>query len=561
MSLAMNLLALVASKPIDRPLDDLAPWHAPNWPRTVEQITWGFVALGLLLRVARYLLCFPLWGDESFLASNFIDRGYFDLLGRLEYNMVAPPLFLWAELAAVRLFGFNELALRLVPMLCSVTTLFLFRHLAVQLLKGTPLLLAVGIFSVAYYPIRHGCEVKPYATDLFVTLVLLTMAVQWLRNPQRLRWLWALAAMLPLALGFSFTAVFVAGGVAVAIGMTALTLGERRVWTATVAYGAVLLLSFAAFYHITARVQFDNYERSGLKQCWINDFPPLGQPLELAGWLVERHTSHMFAYPFGGAHGGSTLTAICIVAATVFLWRRRQHALLAMFFVPLALCFVAAALEKYPYGGSQRTMQFVAPMACLLSGLGMTMALATLGHIYWRHRAIVIYCTLLGILGMSSLARDLVHPYKTIYDLQAREFARWFWAENARDAELVCVKRDLGEIFTPMMWEFDRSAVYQCNQAIYSRRHKSGHAPELDAISSQHPLRCVLYNENPVENPKFVAWLDEMQSTYQLREVRQFEVNSEADRPGYVDTYVVYEFVPKDGPIVVAELPAASLRR
>ncbi len=557
----MKLLASCASRPLDRPLDDLAPWQTPNWQVIAARLSWPFVAFGVLLRVGRYLLRFPLWGDECFLASNFIDRGFGDLLGRLEYNMVAPPLFLWAELASVKLLGYNELALRLVPAVCSVAALFLFRHLAARLLTGTPLLLAVGIFSVAYYPIRHGCEVKPYAADLFVTLVLLTLAVEWLRDPQRTRWLWALTAAMPLALGFSFTAVFVAGGVAVAIGMTALSSGGRRVWLASTAYGAALLLSFTTLYLVTTRAQYASYEESGLKQCWVNDFPPLRQPLELAGWLVERHTSHMFAYPFGGAHGGSALTAICIVAATVFLWRRRQRGLLALCFVPLALCFVAAALEKYPYGGSQRTMQFVAPMACLLGAIGMTMALSTLGHIHWRHRAIATLCVLLGVMGISSMGRDLVQPYKTIYDLQAREFARWFWKENAQNAELVCVKRDLGETFTPLLWRYDRSAIYQCNQAIYSRRYQEGRLAELESVSLQHPLRCVLYNENPVTNPKFATWLQEMNSRYELREIRLFEVNTQADRPGYEDNYVVYEFVPKVNTTVVAELPGAALRR
>src|SRR2546423_374788 len=44
------------------------------WARYAPQAAWAFVALGILLRLARYLLCFPLWGDECMVAVNFLDR-------------------------------------------------------------------------------------------------------------------------------------------------------------------------------------------------------------------------------------------------------------------------------------------------------------------------------------------------------------------------------------------------------------------------------------------------------------------------------------------------------
>jgi len=144
--------------------------------RHIALATGCLVVLGILVRLLRYSLKFPLWGDESALAANFLDRGYLDLLRPLDFQQVAPPLFLWIELAIVRLFGFNEWTLRAFPCVCSVASVLLFRHVAGRLLTGVPLLLAVGIFSVAYYPVRLGAEVKQYASDLLVSLVLLAIA-------------------------------------------------------------------------------------------------------------------------------------------------------------------------------------------------------------------------------------------------------------------------------------------------------------------------------------------------------------------------------------------------
>ena len=45
-------------------------------------------------------------------------------------------------------------------------------------------------FAVSFYPIRHGAEIKPYACDLLAALVLLALAVEWMRSPESSRWWW-----------------------------------------------------------------------------------------------------------------------------------------------------------------------------------------------------------------------------------------------------------------------------------------------------------------------------------------------------------------------------------
>ena len=119
------------------PTDDLTPAR-------LRRLTWWFVALGVALRVARYVMNYPLWWDEAFVAVNFLRRGYLDLLRPLDYGQVCPVLFLWAELTAVKLFGFSEWSLRLVPLACAVASVFLFRVAAGMVLRGVPLLAGRG---------------------------------------------------------------------------------------------------------------------------------------------------------------------------------------------------------------------------------------------------------------------------------------------------------------------------------------------------------------------------------------------------------------------------------
>ena len=179
---------------------------------------WTFLAIGLTLRLVRYLLRFPLWEDEAMLSANFLDRGYRELLQPLNYCQVAPPLFLWGQLAVVRLLGFSEWTLRLVPFLAGMASLLLFRHVAGRLLRGTALVLAVAIFAVSFPMTRYAAEAKPYGCDLCLALVMLALAVEWLRRPDQSRWFWALAVLVGPAVGYSFPAMFVAGGISLVSG-------------------------------------------------------------------------------------------------------------------------------------------------------------------------------------------------------------------------------------------------------------------------------------------------------------------------------------------------------
>ena len=110
---------------------------------------WGSSPSGSRSGSACYLLDFPLWWDEAFVAVNLLRRGYLDLLRPLDYGQVCPLLFLWAELTAVRWLGFSEWSLRLFPLACSAASVVLFRVAAGQVSEGRALLLAVAIFAVS----------------------------------------------------------------------------------------------------------------------------------------------------------------------------------------------------------------------------------------------------------------------------------------------------------------------------------------------------------------------------------------------------------------------------
>ena len=556
-----------AWKLVAAPIEDAGgarrPLDVPNGPERADRAAvWSFVGFGGVLRVVVYALNYPLWCDEAFVAANFITRDYADLLRPLDYSQICPLFFLWLELSAVKLLGFSEPALRLLPTAASVAGLFVFAHVSGRVLAGRARVLAVGVFAVAYYPIRHGAEVKPYATDLLSSLVLLALAVEWwrastgARSRSRWRWVWALAAALPMVLGLSHPAVFVAGGISLALAWPAWRERRRGALAAFAVYNLMLVATFVALFAAFTGGQSRASLETLRSHYWAGAFPPWREPARLVVWLAEAHTGRMFAYPFGEARGASGFTTLCFATGLVFLWRRRETPLLVLTLGPLGLAFAAAILGRYPYGGSVRTMIFAAPSVCLISGLGLAALLARLPRACDHRRAFTSAVVGLWLAGLVVLALNAAWPYKSVADRNSRDFARWFWTEEARGADLACVKTDLGTGFNRRNWLLFRSALYLCNQKICSPRHRDGDPVNRAPASADRPLRCVLYNESPETDPACAFWLRAMSGRYDVSRRATFVVNDPTradDGTDDGDCYTVIDFVPRTPGVATRE--------
>ena len=525
--------------PVDSSHDVTPPDRLTRW-------ALGFVAFGIFLRLVRFLLRYPLWHDEAFIAVNFIDRGYRELAEPLEYLQVCPILFLWVERTIVLLLGFNEWSLRLFPTLCAIAGLLLFDRLARRTLSGWAYPISVGILAVAYSPIRHGNEVKSYATDLLAASALLWLACRWLDEPQRSRRLWQLAAVAPFALAGSLTAVFVVAAVGLSLLPRVIKVGRRSVWVAYVGFGVASAATFVALFTLqlsTARSEWLRVEY--LLPYWADSFPPLAEgPIASAVWFFRIHAGNLLAYPIGGDNGASAATLLCVVVGLIFLIRSRRWTLASLLVLPFVLNLVAAILHRYPYGGEARIAQHLAPGACLLAGLGAARLLDRVRSTSRARRLRIGAMGGLFLIGIVHLAQAIISPYHMSSAERDREFARWFWSEQARQAKVACLKADLGLDFEPRQWITGISASYLCNQAIYS----PSRAADSDG---SRPLRFVLFQvdsyDSPLESPKYQSWFDSMKQQHKFNRVDSYVVN--ADR-GLIDwkvgRYWVVEFQPDD---------------
>ena len=190
---------------------------------------------------------------------------------------------------------------------------------------------------------------------------------------------------------------------------------------------------------------------------------------------------------------------------------------------------------------------------CLLTGLGAAVVLDRLSSQAWRRRGLGLTVGLLAaarrplsVIGQ----RDLVQPYRIPGDATSRSFAHWLWNECSRDAELLCVKSDLGFVFQPELWKRGMSAVYLFHQGTSEHKDRiDSRAARLKALSNAQPLRLVFFDELPRGNPAFDRWLSKIRSSYRIGETREFVVSDgKPDERWLRERYIIMELDPKASP-------------
>lgn len=416
-----------------------------------------FLALGIVWRLTRYFLRFPVWGDECFICLNMVDQTYLGLTGPLRCSQVAPVLFLWGEFTAFLTLGSSEMALRLLPMLAGLTGLFLFWHLATLLLQPLARTLAVGFLAVAIWPVSMCSLIKPYSLDLCMATAMLVLAVHWLRNPEQQRWLWYLSLLTPVALFASYPAVFIAGSVSLALLPAAWKSPSARIRLAFLAYNIVLFASFLANYYVVGLSQLDRQHgtvNAYLLDYWADGFPPR-HPLEFLQWFFLTHVGQLFAYPIGGSNGLSTVTTVVFLLGIHAVWRSRQSDLLVLSLTPFVLGLVAAFLHKYPYGASGRLSQHVAPIICLLAGVGTAWVIERFASPLWRSRATLVVCGWFVAVAIVGIQADLIRPYRGEGDLWVDRIVHQIHSLSGPNDQIIVLERE-ENVQVVFRWELAR---------------------------------------------------------------------------------------------------------
>lgn len=397
-----------------------------------------FLLLGLATRIARWACQFPLWGDEAFVTLNFLDRDYAGLLSPLRHYQIAPLGFLFTEKFCLETLGTGELALRALPCFLGSISLLIFARFTSALLSWKTALLALAILAVSHYPIRHACEIKPYASDLFASCILLWIFSLSQQRPSSAAPWYLLILLAPALLFLSFPAIFVALGI-----WCAMVFPMPRPWKARALFLPALALlviacAFLTHFQLIAKQQF-HHEQARHTAYWDSTFPP-ANPIQFIPWWIDTHAGNMSAYPLGGKHGASSIQFLLTLSGLMFLARRKSWPLLIALASPFVFNLFAAALGRYPYGGSARVAQHLAPALCILIALGLAQVFHYLRKYHWHRRLANAFLPALFLLGILSILRDFLQPYKSPEDLIMKNMAIEVTRESSPNRPLIITR-------------------------------------------------------------------------------------------------------------------------
>jgi 4-amino-4-deoxy-L-arabinose transferase-like glycosyltransferase len=320
---------------------------------SVSHAAGALIAIGIVLRLVRFLHYRSLWLDEATLALNVMSRPYSRLVTSLDFAQGAPAGFLALEKLSISLFGDSERAFRLVPFLAGIASLYVFWRVALRFLDRYAALLALAFFSFMECFVYYGAETRPYELDVLATLVLLLLFDRVLEKRTLGRFA-AFAAAGIVAPWFSFGSLFVLAGTGATLFVFAIVRHDRRMALLTAGAAAAWVVSFAIEYHqlvqhlshLAGVVAGVNSETSSLvKGLYILFSEPGALPRTLIALLN-----------------------LLVVIGAVALARKSWPSLMALLTTLLA-AFVVGAMHKYPASG--RWILYLVPLAVLLLAEGI----------------------------------------------------------------------------------------------------------------------------------------------------------------------------------------------
>jgi hypothetical protein len=363
------------------------------------------IAFGILLRASKYLPAWSLRGDELAVTLNLINRSAIDLMTKpLDSEQAAPFGFVLLVKVLMTILGQSEYVLRLTAFVASCVALVLMQNLLSKLGGRYGNLFALAAFAFSGYLIYYAAELKPYSTDVLLTLILLLVFYQHLSKETTAKDFVKLAALGTLALCFSYPALFVIA----AIGMTLLLHywrdKQRLLWITLT--GLLWVGTFLALYFLLLRPQTQD---SYLITFWDNllSFMPI-PPWRDLSWFPKALAGLFFVVA-----GLSSSLILVIPIYVLGLWRfwkekRWQWALLLT--IPIGLNILVSGFQKYPFHG--RLILYLLPLVFIVLGKGIDWLINLIpNRVFTNVAFVVLMLILLKPVISTTISYLFTHSY------------------------------------------------------------------------------------------------------------------------------------------------------
>ena len=327
----------------------------------------GLVLLiGIFFRVEHYVENNGLWEDEAVLAVNITGRSvsqiflYQELLG----SFAKPPMpFQILVKSCSLLFGNHEYALRLIPFLAGIFSLFLYYKVLQCYIKEKWMHpIALFLFSIFNWYIYYSATLKQYNLDVLMTLIVLWGFYHVIQKSLGKRSTLGVALGGAAIIWISNSSLFLLCSVGLILGVEALCL---RNWKQIGLLTIVALVWIGSFFLLNKMALSSMVSSTSLLKTWGGALPEA--PLfSKSFFLWTSKIWHEFSNYLNAEHKFLFFSVVCLGIVYVFRYNKKIS---CMFVLPIMITFVAAVFQKYPFRG--RLLLFLTPMIFLLQAYGI----------------------------------------------------------------------------------------------------------------------------------------------------------------------------------------------
>lgn len=327
-------------------------------------LLFSIFTLGFFLRLKCYQLNPSLWLDECCLALNIKQLSYLQMFGVLDYAQIAPPFFMILTKFLTNLLGFSELVFRFIPLVSGLLSIIAFYFLAKKVLKSKlAILFSVFLFSVDSNLLRYSYEFKPYASDVFFTILCLLFFINLNIEKISVKKSFLSGLLLSLIPWFSFTPSFVIVG-----GFIILMFKCKKLFLKKKL--ALILPFFISGLIFVILYALSNYANSSMVLIWAEKF--MNSNLLHSMSLIYHMVLYLFFplfYDLFFLSRIQLLSIIFISSMILLIWGlilffKEKSPFLNFACLTCLLLFISSILSLYPV--YDRFILFLYPIALLL---------------------------------------------------------------------------------------------------------------------------------------------------------------------------------------------------
>jgi hypothetical protein len=372
--------------------------------------------------------------------------------------------------ALMTMFGQSEYVLRLTAFVASCASLILMQNLMSKLGGRYGNIFALAAFAFSGYLIYYSAELKPYSTDVLLTLILLFVFYQHLSKETSAKDFVQLAVLGTLALCFSYPALFVIA----AIGMTLLLHyrkdRQRLLWITLT--GIIWVETFLALYFLLLRPQTQD---SYLITFWDNllSFMPM-PPWRDLSWFPKASAGLFFVV--------AGLSSSLILVIPIYLlglwkfWKEKKWEWALMLTIPISLNILASGFQKYPFHG--RLILYLFPLVFIVLGKGIDLLIGSIRHPVFANLA---YAALVILILNPVIATAQSYLFTRSYLDEDLKPVFSFMQENKQDDDLVYLYHLVGPEYIYYAPAYNLEHLSYVRGQNYSRNAKK-YREELSSL-------------------------------------------------------------------------------